>query len=322
MSSMVYMIFDNPADEKNMTFLADYSERNIKQLYPTIQCKSVKEMLKFCQKCVKQTSDGDIIIFWYDFMGILFWWLCAIQCKKRKIVILNILLKDKDTIKNRIAQILYKPVLKARNVKVTVTSKEYGEWLNSRLGLNEEYTLLHDIYHREYAIVKEKDIQKNSVFCGGRNGRDWNFVLEIAKNMPEVQFNLVMSKNEFEKHKFGKNVNAHYDISQNEFLKLLIESKLVIMPLDTEAPAGLIALFQAAANGKMIITSDTMTTREYIGGNRGGLCKKDIQEWVSTIQYYLDNAEKAKNCVDRFRSFLECECSEKHYAHVLSELSK
>ena len=41
------------------------------------------------------------------------------------------------------------------------------------------------------------------------------------------------------------------------------------MPLDTEAPAGLIALFQAATYGKMVITTDTVTTREYFSGDRG-----------------------------------------------------
>ena len=43
----------------------------------------------------------------------------------------------------------------------------------------------------------------------------------------------------------------------------MCQSSLVVMPLDTEAPAGLIAFFQAAANGRMSITSDTVTTREY-----------------------------------------------------------
>lgn len=37
--------------------------------------------------------------------------------------------------------------------------------------------------------------------------------------------------------------------------------------------------YQAAANGKMAITSDTVTTQEYFADGRGALCGKDIEDW-------------------------------------------
>lgn len=97
----------------------------------------------------------------------------------------------------------------------------------------------------------------------------------------------------------------------------MCQSQLVVTPLDTEAPAGLIAFYQAAANGKMAITLDTVTTQEYFADGRGALCGRNIEDWKNKIQYYLQNREEADVSVAKFKSFLESECSEERYAKTL-----
>ena len=67
----------------------------------------------------------------------------------------------------------------------------------------------------------------------------------------------------------GDNVCVKTDILESEFMEFLCESQLIAMPLDTEAPAGLTVYFQAAANNKMIITSDTVTTEGYLSNGCG-----------------------------------------------------
>ena len=167
----IYMLFDNPADKQNMTFLNGNETTKIRQVYPSKKCNSTKEMLAVCKDMIKQSAEGDTIICWYDFMAVLCWWLCKVQFKNRKIIALNILLKDKATAKNKLAKFLYKPMLKSKKVKATVTSKKYGEHLNEMLGIQKQYTLLHDTYHGGYSIEYEGEVEPNSVFCGGRNGR-------------------------------------------------------------------------------------------------------------------------------------------------------
>ena len=129
--------------------------------------------------------------------------------------------------------------------------------------------------------MKEKLI-RNTVFCGGRNGRDWELLIRIAQAMPEVTFNCVMPKDKYEEYKenFGKNMVVKSDIPEQEFLEFMCQSQLVVTPLDTEAPAGFDCFYQAAANGKMAITSDTVTTQEYFADGRGALCwARDIEDW-------------------------------------------
>lgn len=315
----IYMLFDNPVDKQNMTFLNDYETARIQQVYPSRRCNSIKEMLGACKDMIKQSEKGDTIICWYDFMAVLCWWLCKIQLKNRKIIALNILLKDKATAKNKLAKLLYKPMLKSKKVQATVTSKQYGEHLNGILGIQKQYTLLHDTYHGGYSIEYEGKVAPNTVFCGGRNGRDWEFLIKIAQAMPEVTFNCVMPKDKFEQYKenFGPNMVVKSDIPERKFLEFMCHSQLIVTPLDTEAPAGLIAFYQAAANGKMVITSDTVTTQEYFTDGRGALCGKNVEVWKNKIRYYLQHREEADSSAAKFRNFLECECSEEKYAKTL-----
>ena len=252
----IYMLFDNPADKQNMTFLKEYETAVIQHVYPEQKCNSTKEMLSVCKEIIKKSADGDTIIFWYDFMAVLCWWLCKVQSKRRKIITVNILLKDKNTTKNKLAKFLYKPALKLKDVQATVTSRKYGEHLNEMLGLHKKYVLLYDIYHGGYSFDYKGDMNPNTVFCSGRNGRNWDFLIEIAEVMPEVTFNCVIPKDKWEQHKdsFSSNMVVKSDIPEKEFLEFMCQSQLVVMPLDTEAPAGLIAFYQATANGKMSIT--------------------------------------------------------------------
>lgn len=319
---MIYMLFDNPGDKQNMTFLRDYETASIRQVYPERKCNSTKEMLQACREMIKRSADGDTIICWYDFMAVLCWWLCRFQFKKRKIIALNILLKDKNTAKNKLAKMLYKPMLKSKDVQATVTSRKYGEHLNEMLGIQKKYVLLHDIYHGGYSIDYKGDVTPKTVFCGGRNGRNWDFLIKIAQAMPEVVFNCVMPKDKFEQYKesFCRNMVVKSDIPEKDFLDFMCHSQLVVMPLDTEAPAGLIAFYQATANGKMSITSDTVTTREYFTDGRGALCGDSIEVWKEKIQYYLQHSDEANACVIKFKKFLEQECSEEKYAKTLMQM--
>lgn len=316
---MVYMLFDNPADKQNMTFLGECETALIQQVYPEHKCTSTKEMLQACKEMIKRSVDGDTIICWYDFMAVLCWWLCKMQFKKRKIIAVNILLKDKNTTKNKLAKMLYKPMLKSKDVKATVTSRKYGEHLNKMLGLHKKYVLLHDVYHGGYSIDYKGHVIPNTVFCGGRNGRDWDFLIEIAKTMPEVTFNCVMPKDKWEQYRdsFSDNMVMKSDIPEKEFLEFMCQSQLVVMPLDTEAPAGLVAFYQATANGKMSITSDTITTQEYFIEGRGALCGRNVDDWKKKIQYYLQHSADADACAIRFKNYLESECSEEKYAKIL-----
>lgn len=231
----------------------------------------------------------------------------------------DLCLKDKNTTKNKVAKYLYKKALCSNSFAATVTTVEYGRYINEILNTKVNFTLLHDVYHQNYTLNKRVETKVNTVFCGGRNGRDWKLLFEVAKKLPKVTFNCVMPSALKEQFlgAMGDNVCVKTDIPESEFMEFLCESQLIAMPLDTEAPAGLTVYFQAAANNKMIITSDTVTTEGYLSDGCGALCKNTVEDWVDKIQYYLLHTNDADICAAKFKDFLENECSEEKYTETL-----
>ena len=203
----------------------------------------------------------------------------------------------------------------------SVTSMEYGEFLKRRLGVKRLF-LLHDVFHETYKYTEIVQTVSKTVFCGGRNGRDWLFMIEVAKSMPNVEFHLVMPQSTYEECKNGlpSNVCAKFNLPMDEFMKEMCSCEIVALPLDTEAPAGLIVLFQAAANMKFIITTDTMTTREYLGDGRGCLVENNTEAWVNAINQSLGN--KNIEASSKLLNFLKTECSERKFIGGIESMVK
>lgn len=322
---MIYILYDKPEYMEDMSFLTRDLTEPYKVIYPDVRCTSIKLMYKYCLICVKKSSNDDIIICWYDFMAVICWWICLLKRKKRNIVAINILLKYKPTIKNRIARGIYRKPLKSSDFYATITASEYGNMLNDILGIEKDYVLLHDVYHykeNEYLDKYQMSDCTKRAFCGGRNGRNWKLLFEIAKKMPDVIFDCVMPKEytELYAEDISENVNVYCEVSLDKFNDILYKSQIIVMPLDTQAPAGLTVLFEAAAYSKPVITSDTITTREYFSDKRGILCSDDIREWSEAIRRCLQNSDEVREYTSNLKRYLETECSEYKYAAIVKNI--
>lgn len=312
---MIYLLFDNPNDKENVSFITNSFSFEIKEIYSPKWDKLIIGWIIGCLTILKLSKRNDTIVCWYDFQAVLCYWLAKLSFRQRKIVCINLLLKDKATAKNKFVAWLYKKALKSKYFVASVTSVEYGIHLKERLGINKELFLLHDVFHEDYQINATLNVCPNTVFCGGRNGRDWKFMIEVAKVMPHVLFHLVMPKVTYDEyqHELPSNVVAKYNLSMNDFMKEMCSCEIVALPLDTEAPAGLIVLFQSAANMKYIITTDTMTTREYLSDGRGCLLPNDVEVWKKAINEKLGNVKSNIIASEKLLNFLESECSERKF---------
>lgn len=312
---MVYFLFDNPGDKSRLSFISKIAKREKKEVYSPKCSRLIVGWLKGCLSVLKQSHRNDMIVCWYDFQGVLCYWLSRLTFKRRKIVCINLLLKDKESMKNKVVAWLYKKALNSKYFVASVTSVEYGNHLKKRLGVDKDLILLHDVFHEDYKVNGSVKVHPNTVFCGGRNGRDWKFMIEVAKVMPHVLFHLVMPKVTYDEyqHELPNNVVAMYNISMEDFMKEMCSCEIVALPLDTEAPAGLIVLFQAAANMKYIITTDTMTTREYLSDGRGCLLPNDVEVWKKAINEKLGNVKSNIIASEKLLNFLESECSERKF---------
>lgn len=60
----IYVLFDKPRDLENMSFLTSAFEKEYEEIYPKWRCTSIKQILSVC---------------WYDFMGVLCWWMVKLM---------------------------------------------------------------------------------------------------------------------------------------------------------------------------------------------------------------------------------------------------
>lgn len=317
-----FLLFDN--NDSSNSFFATRLGVPVTVIRSPKCSKKIFSWLKGVWDAVAKSNSGDTIICWYDFQAIMCWLTCRLLLKRRKIVCINVLLKDKPTLKNRFVSYLYKKALLAKNFSASVTSVEYGEWLNRKLGINVEFTLIHDVYHASYEYRHSVKIEPRSVFCGGCNGRDWEFIVDVARALPDVKFNIVMPRDIYLKHcsKFSSNMNVRYDIPYNEFMEELCSSAVVCLPLDTEAPAGLIVMFQAAANLKPIITTRTVTTSEYIDEERGVVIPNDLTLWTKAIMGCLNNGLLSRRNAITLKEHLVKTCSEELFVKGILSMLK
>lgn len=140
-------------------------------------------------------------------------------------------------------------------------------------------------------------------------------MLRVAKSLPNVTFTIVISrgiKDTFQEP-IPSNVNVYSDVDYDSFYKLMCESIMICLPLNTEAPAGLLVIYHAAANHKMVIATDNVVTREYIGEDRGVIIENDLQLWQNAIHYFLNNNIIREQRAANLLSFLKEYCSEKQY---------
>ena len=321
---MNYIIYDNIHD--NNGFIAEaLIEKGIgiKEIYSPVSRYKCISWIMGAVKAIQKSSSGDRLIFWYDFQGVICFWICRLFLLRRNMILLNLLLKNKPTLRNKLVSRLYKPALQSSRVRATVTSLEYGRKLNKQLQVIVSYTLLRDVY--PFAEKEESEWKDcgNTVFCGGNNGRDWNLSIQIAGGMPEVRFVFVMPRavmKSIPKGSLPGNIHLFCDIALDEFNRLLQESSIVMLPLDTDAPAGLIVLFQAASQQKLVVATSTPVTKEYLDQESGVLCKHDSEQYRKEISFYLRHPDMARSKGKALHDRLKSECSKDIYTNHLYNL--
>lgn len=320
---MRYWLFDFELDKKLYEFWMNKWGGDIRIVETRRTGNRLHYWINGAWKVLKQSNHGDIIFCWLDIQAIICFVLCKITFRKRYIIAQNIMLKMNKSVKGRLYAMFYKWALSADDFYGTVQSAEYGRFINESLNINKNYELVHDPFLEKYYIQCPKTRQiRNSVFMGGTSSRDWRFAFEIARQMPKITFNFVMTKKMYTKYQacFLNNTNVLCDIPKEEYNRLLCDSTIVIMPTSTEAPAGLMLIFVAAANNKLCITNNTATLCEYINNERGCSIPKKVDLWVNMIDYYLHHAKDAEVRANNLRKFVETECSAEKYVLAMKRI--
>ena len=279
-----------------VTFIGMKSPRKTSSLSRLRRIKILHQSyLSHAFESLKRSKRNDIIICFLDVMGLYVFVLSRLLLKRREIIIINIMFNEGHDFITFIKRVLYRWMLKSENVHPTVTSPklslEYGRLF--RLP-HKKFFLLHDCYgDLEKTTISQDEVGKY-VFCGGSNGRDWRTMKDVASLLPHINFVVVGPQPNLLGANFPSNIAYYHNIPYDKFQKLLRECSFLALPLNTEAPAGLIVLFTAGLMSKAVITTDNYTMREYITSGEEGILvgMGDIATFASEVNSLYTNSAK------------------------------
>ncbi|OAV64830.1 Glycosyl transferases group 1 [Bacteroidales bacterium Barb6] len=216
-------------------------------------------------RAVLQSKSEDYIISWNFIIGAFVCAICRLFGLKRTILSLNMISHPKGGINALIRKKTYDYVFSYRDFFLTVNSKEtLSAYLKEYNLDSRKVTVLPDALLPEYK-EKEFNFTDSYIFCGGEAQRDWLTFFQAARLLPEYQFVGVARKQFMPKEAVvPDNVKMYYDIDVERFDDLLAQASVVVLPLLSKMPAGLIVIFKSVLFSKPLIVTRTSSVENYL----------------------------------------------------------
>jgi len=170
---------------------------------------------------------------------------------------------------------------------------------------------------------RKKQLGKH-IFAGGNSHRDYEPVIEAAKQMLEYEF-ILATKKLSESRGFPPNVRVEW-MSLDEYLNLIDTAAVVIVPLTIglKRTTGLLTILESLSLEKVIIVPDALGIRDYVLDHETGLVVSSLPDgYVKAIRWVLapeNHDQVSKICIEARKSVSEKFTLEKHVENLLSVL--
>jgi glycosyltransferase involved in cell wall biosynthesis len=319
MSKKIYFLKDS---EINDWLIEGFYERNfpitfmgIENVSQTLQNSRLIRILKLhfgyiklVVNCLFKSKKGDVIVCLLDVLALYLFLLSKLTFKSREVIVINVMLNDQNDFINKKKLQLFKLMLKSKHIHPTVTSNNLIEYYKKLFDLpDKDFYLLHDCYGKLGKYKKSYNEGSEYVFCGGSNGRDWEVLLKTADLLPDVNFVIVGPKKDTLGNHGLTNIDYYFDIPFQKFQELIKDCSLLALPLNTQAPAGLIVIFTAGLMSKPVISTDNATLREYITTEDNGILVKlgDYEKFAKEISLLVSNPQKLRLFGERLNKRIE-----------------
>jgi glycosyltransferase involved in cell wall biosynthesis len=273
-------------------------------------------------KSIRYSFGNAIILCWNFNIGAICGALYKVLRRKNSILSLNLIIWE-ESLNNLffgIRRMIFQLAFNNRYFFSTINSPELVEYYKLFNIENSRFYNLPDPYYP----WNEKDFYtegKGYIFSGGRSTRDWETFLDAAHSLPNVNFIIVANKKIFNhKLRISNNVKIYFDINDKLFYDLLKKSSIVVIPLTSNAPAGLTVLIRSALLSKPVIATETVCVKNYITNGKNGVLVKmsDSASLANEIEKLVESNDLMKLYGTELRRFVEEEHSPQKYVKQLS----
>lgn len=177
------------------------------------------------------------------------------------------------------------------------------------------------------AVADEALRPEGSYLCAvGGNGRDYRTLFEAARLVPHIPIEVVTRPENLRGLAPPSNVGVRCNIANREAMRLLNDSRGMVLPLpDSTIPVGHVTLVAAMLLGKASVVTDSEGVRDYLGDPVHVLtCPPGDSAALATAMQRLWNDETlARDLGQRARVFAQRHCSEEaavgHLRRLLGE---
>lgn len=242
---------------------------------------------------IKRTQYKNIVA-WQQFYGLLYAFYCRIFHTKKhnNLVIMTFIYKPKKGLTGKLYFKFMKYVVQSKYVDIFICfSKKECEYYSKLFNVSNEKFRFSTLGIENISLPKEVKPIKNekTILSCGRSNRDYNFLYNAIK---DTNYHLDIISDEC-KLKKCKNIKIYNNVYGNEYLKMLNNSYIVVIPLkDEDISAGQLVILQAMQLGKVTICTNSNTVSDYIeDGVNGFIIKKDEKELINLIEKLYKDEE-------------------------------
>lgn len=210
---------------------------------------------------------------------------------KEKIIMIHFYLHDLS--RNYLIRKILVFLFNEQKVYLNIQSKHEFLWYKQLLP---KVNVLYFPYCQNSVVVQPDYKNRGEyIFSGGYSNRDYETLLEVAKEI-ECDFIIACSKkNGIDKRENLENVKCCYDIGINDFNKLMANSLFVVLPLKNDVgSSGQMVALAAMSLGKVVIYSKLGCINDYFedGYDSISYAVGDSCDLKNKIHDLLANKEK------------------------------
>lgn len=248
----------------------------------------------------------------------------AFRKPRVRVVSLNAIAFSKTRFHNFARELIYRRAFASGRLWLTVNSDALRDLYDRWFGFaRSRVDVLHDCWSEDYTLKDPCKHDEGYVFAGGEAARDWPLLLDIAKKLPNVPFEVVAPRKDWPSSRScPPNVHLRFDISEDDFYSLLEGSRLVLMPLSSTVTAGLIVLMRAALLGRVVLATRTPATETCYPRDLRHLLVKMSDEagFCALIEAFWMNDDKRMTAAQSFQNYVYSQRSPYSFADRVATL--
>lgn len=172
----------------------------------------------------------------------------------------------------------------------------------------------------QFMDVEEKDY----IFCGGRNQRDWKTFYNAVKDL-DVNVRIVAPHGSIDEKYISENMTLLGRLPRDEYFREMASAKLVVLSLEPNIMRypGVITYVYAMRMGKCAIVNEPIGARSYIKDGETGFIvdSNDSQALQNKIEQLLDDHNLRSQVGKNALSYADKHFSLESYLKQLSEIA-